>query len=77
MSRIEDERETGFVYETRAHSEVTTHIYGIADWQPPTELEVITHGGHDAAFSDAWFAVFKRGADGEIEIESVSDGSAA
>lgn len=58
LSRINDERGTRFVYETLAESPVTTHIYGIPDWQPPAELSLISHGGHTPDFRESWFVVF-------------------
>lgn len=58
LSRIKDERGTRAVYETVASTGVRTHVYGVPDWRPPSEFDVVTHGGHSDEFRDSWFVVY-------------------
>jgi hypothetical protein len=58
LSRIEDERGTKAVYEKLADSDTQTHVYGIPDWTPDPEFEVVAHGGYTDDFRDSWFVVY-------------------
>lgn len=58
LSRIADERGTRTVYETLADSGVQTHVYGVPDWRPPSDSDLIMHGGHTTDFRKAWFVVY-------------------
>lgn len=69
LSRIRDEQGTQAVYEKLAASDVGVHVYGIPDWIPTDELDVITHAGRDENFQRAWFVLF--------EPDSTADDSAA
>jgi len=68
LSRIEDERGTRDVYEKlAAETDVQTHVYGMPDWTPSPEFEVITHGGYTDDFRDSWFVVYTPPADATVE----------
>jgi len=69
LSRMEDERGTRAVYETVSDSDVGTHVYGIPDWQPPPEFEVITHGGYTEPFRRSWFVVYTPPDDEDIGLD--------
>lgn len=58
LSRIEDERGTREVYRTLDDSGVQTHVYGIPDWRPPTDSNLIAHGGYTEEFRNSWFVVY-------------------
>lgn len=61
LSRIKDEQGTKAVYEQLAESDVGVHVYGVPDWTPTRELEVVTHGGTGPDFERAWFVIFEPG----------------
>ncbi|MFB6266457.1 MAG: DICT sensory domain-containing protein [Halodesulfurarchaeum sp.] len=58
LSRIEDERGTRFAYERLAESGVDVHVYGVPDWMPPPDLDVVAHGAHLDELRESWFVVF-------------------
>jgi hypothetical protein len=58
LSRIEDERGTREVYETLEAAEPDVHVYGIPNWMPGADSELIVHGGYGPAFKRTWFVVF-------------------
>lgn len=58
LSRINDERGTRLVHEKLADTAVQTHVYGVPDWTPSPEFEVISHGGYTDDFRDSWFVVY-------------------
>ncbi|POG55607.1 DICT sensory domain-containing protein [Haloferax marisrubri] len=58
LSRIEDERGTRAVYQKVAATDVQTHVYGIPDWTPPSNSDLLTHGGYTNDFYDSWFVVY-------------------
>ena len=58
LSRIDDEVGTRRVYERLGESGVEVHVYGVPDWDPTTELAVVSHGGRGPDFRRAWFVVF-------------------
>lgn len=58
LSRINDEQGTRWVYEKLAESNVTTHVYGMPDWTPPPEFDVVIHGGWSDEFRDSWFVTY-------------------
>ncbi|RDZ52619.1 histidine kinase [Haloferax sp. Atlit-4N] len=58
LSRIEDERGTRAVYQKVAATDVQTHVYGIPDWTPPFNSELMSHGGYTEDFCDSWFVVY-------------------
>ncbi|MFC7203295.1 histidine kinase [Haloferax namakaokahaiae] len=55
LSRIIDERGTHSVYKRLANSAVDTHVYGIPDWEPSSEIDMTLHGGRSEDFTDSWF----------------------
>jgi len=58
LSRLCDERGTERVYRRLADSPVGTHVYGIADWEPPAFADRLTvHAGDSAELRDSWFVV--------------------
>lgn len=59
LSRIEDEVGTRKVYERLADSGVDTHVYGVPDWIPSRELDLVTHAGRGSNFRNTWFVVFE------------------
>jgi hypothetical protein len=67
LSRIDDERGTREVYGKLADSGVQTHVYGVPDWIPSDELDVVTHGGHTDDFRDSWFVVYTPPEDETVE----------
>ncbi|ELZ55734.1 MULTISPECIES: DICT sensory domain-containing protein [unclassified Haloferax] len=69
LSRIEDERGTRAVYKKVASTDVQTHIYGIPDWSPPTNSNLVTHGGYFDDFYDSWFVVYTPPEDESVEAE--------
>lgn len=69
LSRIEDERGTRAVYKKVASTDVQTHIYGIPDWSPPTNSNLVTHGGYTDDFYDSWFVVYTPPEDESVEAE--------
>lgn len=64
LSRIEDEVGTRRVYERLADSGVDVHVYGVPDWIPSRELDLVTHAGRGSNFQNTWFVLFEPGADG-------------
>ncbi|MGM0371859.1 MAG: DICT sensory domain-containing protein [Halobacteriota archaeon] len=59
LSRIKDEQGTKTVYEQLGESDVDTHVYGVPDWIPSHEYDVVTHGGNGENFRKAWFVLFE------------------
>ncbi|CQR48589.1 MULTISPECIES: DICT sensory domain-containing protein [Haloferax] len=78
LSRIEDERGTRAVYRKVAATDVQTHVYGIPDWTPPSNSELLTHGGYSDDFYDSWFVVYTPPDGDSVESdESTADESEA
>ena len=75
LSRVDDEQGTRAVYETLAGSDLDVHLYGVPDWIPSRELDVITHAGRTEDFERAWFVLFEPERS-EIEQPQAGDGSA-
>lgn len=67
LSRLQDESGTMTVYERLAKADVEVHLYGVPDWLPPRELDVVVHGGTDRRFTDSWFVLYE-GAEGEDPV---------
>lgn len=59
LSRVDDEQGTRTVYETLAERPLDVHLYGVPDWIPSRELDVITHAGRTEDFERAWFVLFE------------------
>ncbi|ELZ90015.1 DICT sensory domain-containing protein [Haloferax sulfurifontis] len=79
LSRIKDERGTRAVYQKVASTDVQTHVYGIPDWTPPSNSDLLTHGGYTDEFYDSWFVVYTppEGGPGEsIESDGGTDEAA-
>lgn len=72
LSRINDERGTRAVYDTVSDQGVQTHVYGVPDWQPPLELDVVSHGGFSEEFQKTWFVVYRPPEDGAPPDEGVA-----
>ncbi|MFW6383974.1 MAG: DICT sensory domain-containing protein [Halodesulfurarchaeum sp.] len=58
LSRIDDEIGTRRVYERLAVTDLDVHVYGVPDWDPTTDLDVVSHGGRGPNFRRAWFVLF-------------------
>ncbi|WP_424006782.1 DICT sensory domain-containing protein [Haloferax denitrificans] len=79
LSRIKDERGTRAVYQKVASTDVQTHVYGIPDWTPPSNSDLLTHGGYTDEFYDSWFVVYTppEGGPGEaVESDGGTDEAA-
>ncbi|MGB9956360.1 histidine kinase [Haloferax prahovense] len=74
LSRIEDERGTRAVYQKVASTDVQTHIYGIPDWTPPSNSDLLTHGGYTEDFYDSWFVVYTPPEGGPVGAVESDDG---
>lgn len=61
LSRMEDEMGTLRVYEQLAASNTETHVYGVADREPPITAGLTTHAGDTPDYRDSWFVVFDSG----------------
>ncbi|WP_345778574.1 DICT sensory domain-containing protein [Natrinema sp. DC36] len=57
LSRINDEQGTKTVYERLANSSTNVHIYGIPDWNPPSEVNFTIHSGRNTDFRNVWFVM--------------------
>ncbi|MFC7131056.1 histidine kinase [Haloferax chudinovii] len=75
LSRIEDERGTRAVYQKVASTDVQTHVYGIPDWMPPSDSDLLTHGGYTEDFYDSWFVVYTPPDGRSVGTEPATDGS--
>jgi len=59
LSRLDDERGTREVYEQLGQIEgLETHIYGIPDWVPPSEMGLSVHEVRDSEIRNTWFVVY-------------------
>ncbi|SEH61695.1 hypothetical protein SAMN05192561_11332 [Halopenitus malekzadehii] len=59
LSRLDDEAGTRTVYETVGRTGTDVHVYGVDDWDPPTQLPVTVHGGTSEEYRRSWFVVFR------------------
>lgn len=60
LSRLDDERGTRQFYEQLGQTEgLAVHVYGVPDWEPPTELGLVSHGVGDAELRKSWFVVHR------------------
>ena len=57
LSRLQDEKGTRDVYDRLTAEGVNTHVYGVADWLPPEELDATVHAGHGPDFESTWFVI--------------------
>ncbi|RDZ63798.1 histidine kinase [Haloferax sp. Atlit-12N] len=76
LSRIKDERGTRAVYQKVASTDVQTHVYGIPDWTPSSNSDLLTHGGYTEDFYDSWFVVYtppEGGPVGAVESDGGTD----
>lgn len=58
LSRLRDERGTERVYRQLAET-TAVHVYGVPDWVPPAEFDVVAHGGYTDDFERSWFVVYR------------------
>lgn len=60
LSRLDDERGTYEVYKRLGqHDELETHVYGLPDWGPSSELDVTSHGIRNDEIQKNWFVVYR------------------
>lgn len=66
LSRVKDEVGTRSVYEGLSDTDLSVHVYGLPDWIPSRELDLVTHAGRGPNFERAWFVIFEP-ADTEVD----------
>ena len=60
LSRLDDEKGTRKVYEQLGQlTELDTHVYGIPDWIPPSEMKLTVHPVRDGEIRNTWFVVYR------------------
>jgi len=60
LSRLDDERGTREVYERLGRVKgLTTHVYGLPDWNPSTALNVNSHGTENKEIQKNWFVIYR------------------
>jgi DICT domain-containing protein len=60
LSRLDDESGTREVYERLGDTAgLTTHVYGVPNWEPPAEMGLEVHGVTSPEITDHWFVVHR------------------
>lgn len=70
LSRIDDEFGTRNIYDRLASSGVDTHLYGVPDWMPEGDPDLVVHGGYNDDFQRTWFVIYlpPEGVSGEMGL---------
>lgn len=76
LSRIDDESGTREAYAELGATDLTVHVFGVPDWEPPAEMGLVPHGHDDPEIRESWFVVYDppRGDDGAVALVAVEAG---
>jgi hypothetical protein len=76
LSRLDDEKGTRQVYEQLGQlADLDTHVYGIPDWIPPSEMGLTVHRVRDDELRNTWFVVHRTKTGTDWAMLAIKDGA--